>query len=225
LIYFTNTYWSNDDLTKRHIYLIDKTAEIKEGDWYYSKALNSIFKAEILPLSLKDAVKIIASTDSSLQWAEGGYPYELQIHGIPQLSEQSIKLLIDYYNNNGLLPESVKVKKDKYGNVPYYYIHGNCKYECEHKGNWFDLTNGQVEMTKSEEELIKLNANKIYYSLKLNSQGTVNIYIPEERMYSKNEVEILLLKAIRDSLKSVRLFQKGKESIINQDNWIKENLK
>jgi hypothetical protein len=44
-------------------------------------------------------------------------------------------------------------------------------------------------------------------------------------MYSKNEVEILLLKAIRDSLKSVRLFQKGKESIINQDNWIKENLK
>lgn len=33
LQYFTNTYWSNNDLTKQHLYFTTDD-EIKEGDWY-----------------------------------------------------------------------------------------------------------------------------------------------------------------------------------------------
>lgn len=48
-------------------------------------------------------------------------------------------------------------------NILYYYILGNCIYECRYEGDWFKLTNGEVESTKSEEHLIELNAIKIYY--------------------------------------------------------------
>lgn len=54
----------------------------------------------------------------------------------------------------------------QYGEVPYYYIYGNCKYECKYKGDWFDLTNGEVEMSKSEEELDAM-ATKHYYSTEI----------------------------------------------------------
>lgn len=59
--------------------------------------------------------------------------------------------------------EDLKIPTKKFGETNYFYIHGNCIYEQKYKGNYFQLTNGDVEMTKSEEELIKLQCTKIDY--------------------------------------------------------------
>jgi len=49
------------------------------------------------------------------------------------------------------------------GDVPYYYVYGNCIMECEREGNYFRITNGEVEMSKPESELIALGAKKVAY--------------------------------------------------------------
>lgn len=52
-------------LTPQHLYFLSDE-EIKVGDWYYSKAFNDYYQAIALPLAIKDAVKIIATTDPKL---------------------------------------------------------------------------------------------------------------------------------------------------------------
>jgi len=59
--------------------------------------------------------------------------------------------------------------------IDYYYMFGNCVYECKYKGDYFDLTNSEIERTKSEDELINLGAVKLYYAT-----------------YSKDEIEMLI---------------------------------
>ena len=39
------------------------------------------------------------------------------------------------------------------GDVPFYYEFGNCLFECKYKGDYFFMTNGEVEFSKSEKEL------------------------------------------------------------------------
>lgn len=45
----------------------------------------------------------------------------------------------------------------------YYYLFGNCIYEQDHYGDYFELTNGTVESSYSEQQLVSLGAIKHYY--------------------------------------------------------------
>lgn len=89
LQYFPNTYWSNGDLSKRHLYFLSNK-EIKEGDWCINSYDNQIWKYKLSPCPLpywgnKDTLtKIIATTDTSL--------------GLPQPSSQFILKYIELYN-------------------------------------------------------------------------------------------------------------------------------
>lgn len=163
------------------IYLIDQEADIKEGDWlfdaYYlstgEKFLlvgkdQSVETANLNCGSTQRYSKIICSTDKSLMTnslakkldPESANLNSWEDYTLPQLSEQSIKLLIDYYNEQGKMPDKVEIEEvfvDMFRKI----VHPN-----------------RVQDGCSKE-------------LKLNSQETVDITIPEERMYSKEEVEEL----------------------------------
>ena len=105
------------------LYLIDESAEIKEGIYFYDSESNEVHKSfgllnglilisENSPIGCNPSFcsKIIASTQ--------------QLEGIPQLSEQSIKLLVDYYNKNGKMPEFVDINSNK--TFTTEYIELNC---------------------------------------------------------------------------------------------------
>lgn len=122
-----------------NIYLIDETAEIKDDKYRYFESSNGMIKV-VTDMNVKTIgkyYKIIASTDASL--------------GLPLLSEESIKLLIDYYNKNGKMPESVEVEQNVYK---------------AQSADYYDAVGG----------------------IKLNSEGTVDISIPKDRMYTKDDI-------------------------------------
>lgn len=97
--YFTQDYLNSQDKKSYHIYLIDKNAELEEGDWCvdtYKNLVKYVKKA----WGIAARFKIIASTDKSL--------------GLPLLSEQAVNYLIEYYNKNNNIPEEVDVKEETY---------------------------------------------------------------------------------------------------------------
>jgi hypothetical protein len=131
-----------DKVEYYHIYLTDPNAEIK--GWYYDSFLNGIRHtggSDYTQNTITDL--IIASTDKALE--------------LPQLSEQSIKLLINYYNENSKMPDEVEV---------------------ESKNNW---------TTEIDGDLID---STFIPEIKLNPQGTVDITIPEDRLFTKEEMEL-----------------------------------
>jgi len=194
------------------IYLIDEDAEIKEGDWCYNNKIglgNYFVDAEnnthdiictkgiTYPFSTpKYIFKVICCTDKFLGWTNIGSCEKGRIIGnkvngsngclfrslLPQLSEQSIILLIDYYNKNSKMPDEVKVR---------------------------DHLDGCIWNIQSKEFLNKP------LELKLNSEGTVDITIPEEKMYNKEEVINLFISYCSSHRKN------SKHKL---DKWIKENL-
>ena len=91
---FNNPEWLNSedckDIQKVSLYIIDTTAEIKEGDWYYDSAAiddteYSIVRANTDINNPNAEVKIICTSNSSLP--------------LPQLSEQSIKTIVEHNDN------------------------------------------------------------------------------------------------------------------------------
>jgi hypothetical protein len=84
--YVTN----GDGLHPQHLY-ITSDEEIKEGDWVYSEGLHYVFQVLVFPLSAKDAKKIIATTDTSLN--------------LPQPSQQLIEKYIEEYNKGNQIKE------------------------------------------------------------------------------------------------------------------------
>lgn len=141
-----------------HFYLIDESAEIKEGDWYIDLSkktsnygLHKCDSERIASLSNQfkgKFAKIIASTDKLALGSYQGHFEDIDCTNyLPQLSEQSIQLLIDYYNKNGKMPDEVEV---------------NFEYKNKPMSDLF-----------------------IERKIKLNSEGTVDITIPEEKKYSK----------------------------------------
>lgn len=100
----------DDSMLPQNIYLIDESAEIKEkGTWMYSSLLNTIDQYGRIPRFMDKWSKIIASTDNTINHKDS----DDEILGrcqIPYLSEQSIKLLIDYYNKNGKMPDEVEIE-------------------------------------------------------------------------------------------------------------------
>lgn len=111
--------------TNQHIYLIDPGADIKEGDWVYSwETIIKWNSQKQGTISLTEYSKIICSTDKYLGWTNIGTCEKGRIIGnkvngsnrclfepiLPQLSEQAIKLFIDYYNENGKMPDEINIE-------------------------------------------------------------------------------------------------------------------
>lgn len=103
---------------KGDIILVDPEAEIVEGDLFIgdnvnlrictqNNAGNINFKGGWYSGST-NCSKVIASTNRE--------------HTVPQLSKQSKLLLIDYYNSNGKMPESVEVEKDYYTDPKFRHL-------------------------------------------------------------------------------------------------------
>lgn len=212
-------------LNPQHIYLIDESAKIKEGDWYYNLYPIEEYGEKFIsqcgnPKALDEGCsKIIASTDKYLGWTNLGTSEDDRVignkiggnngclfeHIIPQLSFQSIQLLIDYYNKHGKMPDEIEV---------------------EHDSQWFTKERGWQPFPRDNKNYLPEHKRKI---IKLNSEGTVDITIQEEKMYSKKDLpinEILNLIGYIDTPIGRRKYPSEViDNIQLLDNWIKENLK
>jgi hypothetical protein len=168
-----------------HLYLIYPNVGIKVDDWCIRFEDNKIFQSEH-PYSgnlHKGLIaKIIATTNRDLRSLFEGQevleePYSL--------SEQSIKLLVDYYNQNNKLPDEFEVE------------------------TWWETNNQFADIEH----------------IKLNSQGDVDITIPEEKMYSKEEVKQLISKSVKDVSFEVTPREDMKIWLDKTIEWIKQNIK
>jgi len=179
-----------DFFIPQYLYLTNPNAKIEVGDYFIKDKMvcqcnettqnelgcipdNEVYCNTQTYFDRRNCVKIIATTNSSLRILFEGQ--EVLEEPYP-LSEQSIKLLVDYYNRKGKMPDEVEVNFE-YINKPMSDL-------------FLDKT------------------------IKLNSKGEVDIIIPEEKMYSREEVETLLTNMGIDALLP-------EEEV---DEWINENL-
>jgi hypothetical protein len=176
---------NDEDIIQHHIYLIDLEPEIKKGDWFITnnapqqclKVRSGSYLADDYPYEIKNSFNgetqhhsrhwngvIVASTDKLTIGREHNdtVPFpKMRDKYVPQLSEQAIKTLINYYNQHGKMPEFVEVQLIPLQN----YVRERMV-----------VAGFNVDKTKFTKHL------------QLNSQGTIDITIPEERMYSSQEV-------------------------------------
>lgn len=103
---------------KQHLYVVSDE-EIKTGDWYLD--LQGRINYPILSgheyWGLRtDYKKIIATTDSLLQYAIDKSPYPMEVYGLPQPSQSFINKFISEYNKGNII-ENVLVE---YYECPFY---------------------------------------------------------------------------------------------------------
>jgi len=151
------------DHLEYHIYIIDEDAEIKTGDWCIHLGLN---RAEVweddceLDKSLRH--KVICSTDKSLKAIiprhndfDSEYPLEL-------LSDQSLRLILDYHCKNEKLPSKINVEYETY---------------CIYKPSGSDLdglfdkriklnSKGVVDITIANENIKQMTTKEIIFEIK-----------------------------------------------------------
>lgn len=111
---------SNDFFTFYHLYLIDTEANTAASDWFHNKHDNKIGQyGDQCPPQSPYVNKVIASTDKTLRTGGNTRRRENGISTpLPLLSEQSIKLIVDYYNENSELPDEVDIMTEvKYGKI------------------------------------------------------------------------------------------------------------
>ena len=122
----------------QQLYIVSNE-EIKEDDWYYSKTLDSIYQAIYLPLAIKDAKKIIATTDESLHIpfvTPGNEELEIYEYSIlPKPSDSFISKYIEEYNAGRQITkvlveyeksqESINYHKDIFHNIERLKIDSN----------------------------------------------------------------------------------------------------
>lgn len=106
----------------KHLYILSND-EIKEGDWFYSKLSNQIFKEKQIKgkHTNQNYQKIIATTDSSLKLLEedvSGSNGDPIFKPLPQIPQLFIEQFIDKYNTDQLIKEIiVKVNLDNSINI------------------------------------------------------------------------------------------------------------
>lgn len=182
-----------------HLYLITDD-EIKEGDWYINILLGEgklYNKGDNPNKSLPEHKKVIASTDPELgleiiysekEDTNDPLQYDKEIKGnvLPQIPESFIKAYVEAGGINSAL-------------VEYEDLEECHNYNGEHIGKDCSCKGGDFR-------------NK----LKLTDNNEVVVHLPEveEKMYSRDEVEELILKA----------FKSNRNSITRQEDWIEENL-
>lgn len=157
----------------KHQYLYFLSNEdIKEGD-YVIDSMGELFgpyeKGDIIG---KEAKKIIATTDIPLQ--------------LPQPSKSFIQAYIKAYNEGKpitkVLVEYIYPNTINFGNCIYKEINGD--------GSYYELINGEVEKTKSLNELINLNA-EVNFRLKVNSSNEITIKKIKDS-YAREELPSIL---------------------------------
>jgi hypothetical protein len=96
---------SKQPCTNQHLYILSND-EIKEGDWYIDDTFTirqSVTSDKEYWSVRTDYKKVIATTDSSLQFAIDKSPYPMEIHLLPQIPQQFIEYFISEYNKNNVI--------------------------------------------------------------------------------------------------------------------------
>lgn len=143
-----------DNEIPQHLY-ITSDEEIKEGDWCYNSKRKSIELGKYM-IGTNEFIfckKIIATTDISLQYAIDKSPYNMEIYGLPHLSQQFIEDYIKEYNKGNVITD-VEVEYEKIINPiweSYFEFIDYC------------MKNGYNEQWYSKEKL------------KVNPDNTINI--------------------------------------------------
>lgn len=101
-LYMTQEYLKSIDKQSYHLYILNDD-EIKEGDWYYSKALDSVLQANILSLAAKDSKKIIATTDKSLITNLDTTEKEEDIYNLAFVPQSFIDYFVEQYNKGNVI--------------------------------------------------------------------------------------------------------------------------
>ena len=187
------------DTIAQHLYLISDD-EINQMDYYYDPEMNIIAQRTLSADQYEDCKKVIASTDPELYIKDKGKQIEhrgRKIHTLDDFydfSTFSEDFIKAYVKANGEIDE-VLVEYDV-DCVSYPFLHReikHCNSQCKH------------------EHLLKLTDN-----------NKVIIHLPEEKVYSAEEVAELIRKFRRDSSTS---HEKLKEFLMKQcEEWIEENL-
>lgn len=88
----------------KHFYILSDE-KIEKGDWCVNKNLDTLYQITNIGdyNPNKDWYKVIATTDSSLQWAIDKSPYSMEIHGLPQPSTAFIEKYIAEYNKGNII--------------------------------------------------------------------------------------------------------------------------
>ncbi len=111
-LFDTSKYIEGDrNLKPQHLYILSDE-EIKEGDWVYNtvlKDISYIANSSINLLSeinrLKQAKKIIATTDSSLTKTSFKVLKDLKSHQLPQPSSSFLEVYVKAYNEGNQIKE------------------------------------------------------------------------------------------------------------------------
>ncbi len=194
--YFSNEYWSNDNLTKRHLY-ITSDEKIKEGEYAIVPMLGGGFVAALivdisktgyvifgnyarlidLGCQISECKKIIVTTDKSL--------------GLPQSSQSFIKAYIEAYNSGKPITKVMV--------------------EIEPGGSFTDFDTKEIVIMKQRLKVDKDN----YITIK-----------PIKDSWNREEIPFQTIKSIIDSIKNSDIIQTKEFDMKLEllDKWIEENL-
>jgi hypothetical protein len=148
----------NKGNSPQHLYFLSDE-EIKEGDWYIVG--DRVLTAVIMPISSKYR-KIIATTDKSLGIMES-----------VDFTDRDVKVVLPW------IPESfVKHFVEANGGIDEVMVEYKRMYKTE-RGSTFEARDGECPT---------FNHTKEWQELKTTEDNEVIIHLPEEKMYSKEEV-------------------------------------
>lgn len=197
-----------DAIKPQHLYVISDE-EIKDNDWFikmnnysgkptlYQECKQPFMNSKWLNCpDVIDCFKVIATTDTSLQYAIDKSPYPMEIYGLPQPSQQFINKFISEYNKGNVITD-VLVEYDGF----------ICK-----NGHEMGYKTSCVYPHCDEPNFPKL---------KIGKDNTITIKRVKDS-WSREEVALKLSDFSKDfSLKNNLNFGKSLEYTIN---WIDKNL-
>ena len=200
----------------QHLF-ITSGEEIKEGDWFYSKIVQKIFKATNEKYNLQELNlnicnhKIIVTTDTSLSYKfrekEVQFP---QTIFLPRPSQQFIQQYIEEYNKGNVITKIEVEYEDLTEQLQESVdnLRDNCleDFDNEEESPYYHLL---------EQAIIELG--NYIPKLKVNPDNTINIK-PIKDSWSREEV-IKLIEKFNDNIEYV--YNYGEEAL---NEWIEENL-
>lgn len=181
--------------TGQHLYIISDD-EIKEGDWIYNninKSIEQVIKVSNLhyiknlttkteksggSLPYTNGKKIIATTDSSLQFAIDKSPYPMEIHCLPQPSQQFIQKYIEEYNKGNIIVD-VLVEYEEAEEYDRVYGHADKFPRLLIKSKDNTITIKRVKESWDREEVIKLIEKCVYKKQSAWKVGELDKFIEE----------------------------------------------
>lgn len=165
----------------QHLYIISDD-KIKEGDWVHSngevvRASSKLVDAQG-NFTRRDWKKIIATTDSSLQFAIDKSPYPMEIHCLPQPSQQFIQKHIEEYNKGNVIVD-VLVEYEEAEEYDRVYGHADKFPRVLVKSKDNTITIKRVKDSWDREEVIKLIEKCVYKKQSAWKVGELDKFIEE----------------------------------------------